>query len=202
MSLVDDPALFEEIEEEIVRPRMSLDEFERLVESTPDDKRDRYLLKGELWEFPMTVRNRWHGEMEAVLSSLLVMWSKSHAEFKVYSGEVGCRFPDHDTMVGIDVAVFPKSVIDQLDPEEKMITGTPILAVEIHSPSERLELIWKKVDFYREVEIPLVWLVDPHFQTITRFEPTGQPSLFGINDQYPRHAALPDLGFGVGELFQ
>jgi hypothetical protein len=73
----------------------------------PNDGLDRELMRGELRERPMTVRNRFHSLIVANLIWSLNAWSRTQAEPRgaVYGGEVGCILRrDPDTTVGIDVA--------------------------------------------------------------------------------------------------
>src|SRR5262245_2950432 len=83
------------------------------LEGMPDDGMDRYLIRGQLRELPMTKRNRWHSSIEARIVYLLWQWLEQQPEphRTIASGEAGCiirRNPD--TSVGIDVAYFSAEV--------------------------------------------------------------------------------------------
>lgn len=183
------------------RPRMTLQEFNAL----PDDPTiDRMLIKGELWEKPLTKRNRWHAGIEARIAQLLSNWVDEQAVpfGKVYSGEVGCDLPDSGSGVGIDVAVFTADVLAAQAKDATFIVGAPLLAVEILSPSERQEEIQAKTDLYLESGVMFVWIVDPHFQTVTVHRPDEKPAMYSGNDEMTGDPHLPGFHIRADQLFE
>lgn len=198
MATVALPPIEDEVE--IIRPRMTLAEFNSLAD---DPCVDRFLLRGELWELPMTKRNRWHARAEARLGQLLLNWRDQHAPglMDVLSGEAGCDFPDQDTGVGIDVAVFSAELLAAQDPEAKFVVGAPILAVEILSPSDTQELVAAKVREYLHAGVKFVWLVDPDFQTVTVHQPGGRPTMYRDDDELNGDPHLPGLRIRIASIF-
>ena len=84
--------------------RMTLAEFVALPEATDVT---RYLVDGEVWEYPMTVRSRPHSNCEARTAARLVPWLDEHLPGgEVASGEAAVQFPGRATRLGIDVVVF------------------------------------------------------------------------------------------------
>ena len=195
-------AIPEEVgDDPIVRRKMSLDEFNAL----PDDPEvDRFLLRGELWELPKTKRNRWHSGIEARIAYLLSRWREDRGsrDFEVFSGEVGCDLPDQESGVGIDVAVFAAETIAAQEPDEKYIVGAPVLAVEVLSPSDTLELIRKKGDVYLAAGVKFVWIVDPYLETITVLQPGAEPVMLRKSDEMNGDPHLPGLLFPVAKVFE
>jgi Uma2 family endonuclease len=185
----------------ILRRKMSLAEFNAL----PDDPEvDRFLLFGELWELPMTKRNRWHSGIEARLVYLLSRWcdERGNDDFEVYSGEVGCDLPDQPSGVGIDVAVFAAETIAAQELEEKYIVGAPVLAVEVLSPSDTQELMAKKSRSYLDGGVKLLWWVDPDLETITVLQPDAEPVMLRKSDEMNGDPHLPGLRFRVATVFE
>src|SRR5437899_2012575 len=72
----------------------------------PDDGVERWLIRGELWEKKMTVRNRVHSRIMASVSYLLLAWLEQQPgpHGQVLCGEAGCRLRRNpDSTVGVDV---------------------------------------------------------------------------------------------------
>lgn len=188
-------------DEPVIRRLMTLAEFNALPEE-PDV--DRFLLRGELWELPMTKRNRWHSGIEARIAYLLNRWreDRSSGDFEVFSGEVGCDLPDQESGVGIDVAVFAGETIAAQPPKEPYIIGAPVLAVEILSPSDTQELVTKKLRAYLEAGVKFVWIVDPDIETITVHQPNAEPVMLRKSDEMNGDPHLRGLRFPVAAVFE
>src|SRR5690242_760867 len=104
----------------------------------PDDGMDRELIRGQLRERPMTMRNRRHSRIEARVSHDLVRWLDTQPEPRgeVVAGEAGFRLRrDPDSSVGIDVAYVSAEVAAATPERSAFFEGPPVLAVEILSPS-------------------------------------------------------------------
>src|SRR5690242_1140644 len=89
---------------------MTTEEFLAL----PDDGVERWLIRGELREFPggnlqgkaMTVRNRWHSRVMTRMAKFLDNWLDGQPEPRgsVLCGEAGVRLShDPESVVGVDV---------------------------------------------------------------------------------------------------
>lgn len=175
------------------------------VESLSDDRIERELLRGELKEREMTYRNRFHSRVVSRISQLLLNWAESAPERggDVFAGEVGCILRrDPDTLVGIDVAYFSRDVMSRQTDRTTLIEGAPVLAVEVLSPSDRVGDVADKVLEYLSVGIPLVWLVDPCFETIVVHRPDAPPEMFNARQALSGGDALPGLQFAVADVFR
>jgi Uma2 family endonuclease len=186
---------------ETVERGMTVEQFLAL----PDDGTERQLIRGRLWEQPTTRRNRWHARIEARIAQLLGNWLDDQPEPRgeVFAGEVGTilrRNPD--TAVGIDVAYFSaESAARQLN-ETTLIEGPPVLAVEILSPSDKLEEINEKVDEYLRAGVALIWIIDPHFQTVRVHRPNEAPEMFNVHQRLSGDPHLPGFQIEVSRIFQ
>jgi Uma2 family endonuclease len=181
---------------------MSVEEFLALPE---DEGKDRMLIRGQLWEKPMTRRNRWHSKTEARIAGLLDRWLQSQPapRGEIYSGEAGVLLRrDPDTVVGIDVCYVAPEVADKDSEDTRLIDGAPILAVEILSPSDKQEEITAKVDEYLAAGVKLVWVVDPHFKTVVVHEPAKQPKMFAGEDELLGDPHLPGFRTSVSAIFR
>lgn len=182
------------------RRRMTLGEFHALPEN---DDVDRMLIRGELWETPMTKRNRRHTRIQVRIDYLLEAWMESQAESpgEVFGGEAGVELPELETGVGIDVVYFPNESLARQPEEERFLIGPPTLAVEILSPSDRMEALWAKLDAYLAAGVKLIWIVDPHFETVVVYRPNDRPVLLAADDEISGEPHLPGFRVSVSKFF-
>lgn len=181
---------------------MTAEEFLSLPEN---GKRDRILIRGQLWESPMTYRNPFHSELMVTLGFLLKAWLRTAGSkaFKVVGGEAGFRLRAvPSTIVGIDVAVVSKDVGHFKQGKRVVFDGVPILAIEILSPSDRVAEVDAKVDEYLSVGVRQVWIVSPHFQTVEVHRPNLPPELFTGEAELTVEPDLPGLMFTVADIFE
>jgi len=181
---------------------MTAEEFLSLPEN---GKRDQFLIRGKLWEKPMTYRNPFHSELMSQLAFLLTAWLRSAGQqpFKVVCGEAGFRLrAEPSTIVGIDVAVVSKEVGHFKVGKRVVFDGAPILAIEILSPSDRVSEVEAKVDEYLSVGVKQVWIVSPHFQTVEVHRSQLPPALFTGTAELSVEPDLPGLRFSVADIFE
>ena len=154
---------------------MTVEEFIRLI----DDDSDCDLIDGvvRVWGDEMTLRNPNHGESEALIIFLLCGWNETRPEprGKVVGGDTRFRmYRDPDSFVGADVAYVSPEMVAAHVRRRKYFDGSPVLAVEILSPSDKHEKVVDKVEKYLEAGT-VVWVFDPDFQLVTVHRP-GLPA--------------------------
>jgi Uma2 family endonuclease len=152
----------------------------------------------------VTRRSRSHSRVEARIAQLLGDWldQQPTPRGEVYAGEVGCRLRGTpDSAVGIDVIYISAELAASQPAETRMIDGPPILAVEILSPNDTEEEVNEKVQEYLAVGVPLVWVVDPAFRTVTVYRPGAEPEMFNINQQLSGEPHLPGFVVPVAKIF-
>lgn len=170
----------------------------------PDDGKERWLIRGELREHGMTVRNELHSMVMAAIAAALIQWRKqlSAPRGDVVCGEAGVRLGGHpETVVGVDVAFLPPKAAASVK-STTLIHRIPILAVEILSPSDTYEAIGEKRDLYLAAGVKLVWIIDPAAQTITIFEINQPPRLVNRTQELTAEPHLPGFRVAVHELFE
>ena len=170
----------------------------------PQNGVERWLIRGQLREKPLTVRNRWHSSIMAQITHLLKSWLDQQPEPRgsVLCGEAGCRLRRNpDTTVGIDVVYVSAELAAQESEGTSLIDGVPVLVVEILSPSDRLEEIDEKVDDYLSAGVALVWVVDPHDRTVLVYRPEKEPELFNALQELSGEPHLPGFHVPVARLF-
>lgn len=169
-----------------------------------DDGMERMLIRGEVWEKPMTRRNKFHSRLESLIAQLLRNWNDSRPAPRgdVYSGEAGVRLTqDPDSTFGIDVVYLSAERLAEQTDETTLLVGPPTLAVEILSPSDRIEEIQAKLDEYLASGVPVVWVVDPHFKAVTVYRPGKGPETLHGEALLEDEAHLPGFRVAVRELF-
>jgi Uma2 family endonuclease len=171
----------------------------------PEDGVDRELIRGELRETSMTKRNRFHTRAVSRLAYLLEGWLDSQPSpcGEVHTGEVGTilrRNPD--STVGIDVAYFSAETISRQTDETTLVEGAPRLAVEVLSPSDKVEEILEKVREYLSTGVELVWIVDPYFETIQVHRRGSAPVTYNREHRVNGGDVLPGLDFAVVDVFR
>lgn len=183
----------------------SLMTTEEMLALPRNDNVTRYLIRGQLRERAMTRRNRWHSRIEARLAQLLGNWVDQQPEPRgeIASGEAGCILQRNpDTSVGIDLVYFSPEVSAAQGNDTTMWEGIPTLVIEVLSPSDVLEDVYEKVQEYLNVGVPLVWLVDPYFQTVTACRPDTDPETFNRSNEITADPQLPGFRILVAQIFQ
>ncbi|MEX0891021.1 MAG: Uma2 family endonuclease [Gemmatimonadota bacterium] len=180
---------------------------------TPSDKLltlEEYLqLPEEDWPFSELVQGRLvrepppgyvHGKLQsAILAALSAHIGQAELPLACVGpmGFVLERNPD--TVRGPDVAVVPRP--PTLLPSG-FIEGSPLLAVEIVSPSNRAAEIQAKVQDYLGAGAKIVWVVQPRTQEITVHRPAAEPVFLRRGDTLDGGEVLPGLRLAVAELFE
>jgi Uma2 family endonuclease len=180
---------------------------EELLALPDEEGVERYLIRGQLRErrdFDVTVRNRWHTAIEALIAHLLLMWLEQQPEPRgsVHAGEVGCLIRRNpDTVVGIDVVYVSAEVAARQSDDTTLIDGLPTLAVEILSPSTTIAQIGEKIDEYLAAGLPLVWVVDPYRRTVVVYRPDTPPEMFNVTHELSGEPHLPGFRVPVARIF-
>jgi Uma2 family endonuclease len=153
----------------------------------PDDGKRRWLIRGELREQDVTIRNRFHSGTMANIATELNNWRRTlkTPRGQVVCGEAGVRLPgkddEEDTTLGVDVAYVPPEVMVRQSDDSTIIEGVPSLVVEILSPSDKIEEIDEMIEEYLEAGTPLLWVVSPSWRNVTIYQ-SGRDATF-VNDK-------------------
>jgi len=170
----------------------------------PDDGIERELSRGRLREREMTRRGRRHTRAGANISALLNQWlgTQPQPRGEVLAGEAGFQLRRNpDTTVGIDVAYISAETAKTNPDDAFLIEGIPVLAVEILSPSDKQEDVLDKVQDYLDAGVPLVWVAEPVFKTITVYRPGTEPQMFTVKQELTAEPHLPGFRAPVAAVF-
>jgi|JI6StandDraft_1071083.scaffolds.fasta_scaffold55796_2 Uma2 family endonuclease len=144
----------------------------------------------------LTKRNRHHARIEALVTHFLESWvRKANFSGKVFSGEVGCVLTNDGLSVGIDVALFSNLTLEQVSEESPYVTGPPIVAVEILSPSDHIESIETKIHGYLNCGVRQVWVISPGMKNVIIHTLDGEPRIYSKEAVIDGGDVLP--GFSV-----
>ena len=84
--------------------------------------------------------------------------------------------------------------------ESGFFETSPVLCVEVASPSNSLPSLRAKADEYLAFGTKVVWLVLPSIRAVEVVTSEGR-TLMAFDQTIPPHVALPDLELPVAELF-
>src|SRR5260370_32938665 len=94
----------------------------------PENGVERWLVRGQLRNKPMTIRNRTPSHIMAQVTYFLVNWLGKQPEPRgsVYCGEVGVRLQRNpDTTVGVDVTYVSADTMARQTDATTLIEGAP-----------------------------------------------------------------------------
>jgi Uma2 family endonuclease len=120
------------------------------------------------------------------------------------TGEQGGYNLSDDTTVAPDVAFISRQRQPQL-PSRGFNPVPPDLAVEVLSPSDLdnpQRRIQDKIDIYREIGIPLLWLVYPERKAIEVYADGELTATLGIDDTLTGGDVLPDFQLPIKDIFK
>jgi Uma2 family endonuclease len=62
------------------------------------------------------------------------------------------------------------TVLDRSQPSEQIVTVPPIAVFEVLSPEDTLQRLKQRLEDYRAMGIPEIWVIDPQDSTFCRYE--------------------------------
>jgi Uma2 family endonuclease len=62
------------------------------------------------------------------------------------------------------------TILDRDQPTEQIITHPPVAVFEVLSPEDTVRRLMRKLNDYRAMGIPEIWVVDPETRVFSRFE--------------------------------
>ena len=77
----------------------------------------------------------------------------------------------------------------------------PILAVEVVSPNDIVYQLEDKLEDYRKVGVPLVWVVYPNSRTVRVYRADGSTSHLHEDDELSGEDVIPGFRCPVREIF-
>src|SRR3954471_4046100 len=119
--------------------------------SMPDDGRRYELLDGAIIVTPAPGP----AHQRAVLRLAPLLQDAALADLEGFIAPLATALPTGDVLEPDVLVVSPETIT------AKDITGVPLLAVEVLSPSSRRRDVGDKLTAYRDAGVPCYWVVDP-----------------------------------------
>ena len=170
----------------------------------PEDGISRELIRGEVREFGMTLRNHMHAGVTANVTTLLNNWRLDlpRPRGKVSVGDAGFRLRrDPDVLVGPDVAYASAELVAATARVPSFYDGPPVLAVEVLSPSDKHEDIVEKIGLYLEAGV-VAWMIDPDLQIVQVHRPGHLPESFNASHELIGDPYLPGFRVAIAAIFE
>ncbi|MBI3208171.1 MAG: Uma2 family endonuclease [Candidatus Solibacter usitatus] len=176
------------------RTQLTIEDLEQI----PDDGMHREILRGELILLPPPRYKHTKIAMRLFLSLNTFVVSRKLGEV-LFEG--GFRlFHDERTYLQPDVSFVSTQQAAAIDPED-YAAGTPEVAFEIISPSERAGYIEAKNRAYFEVGAKAVVLVFPESRQVRVMYPGGRQRSFVDGETLSLPEILPGWEIPVAEIF-
>ena len=170
----------------------------------PEERMERWLIRGQLREKPKTFRDRWSARNLARIAAFLEGWLEQQQGPRglVLGGNAGVQLQrDPDTTVGMDVVYVSAEVAARQSEETTLIEGVPVLVVEILSPNDTQDEIDEKIDTYLGAGVALVWVINPRHRTVEIFRPGAEPVLVNVQQELSGEPHLPGFQVPAAQLF-
>ncbi len=165
------------------------DEFDQSGERIRDE-----LIGGEIVKMPPA--SLLHDRIKTQIFRLLMRYLDANPQLDIdLLLETGTEVGKYDTYVP-DISLVRKY---RLIGEARILRGSPDLAVEIASPSDRAGKLKKKLDAYLAGGAKSIWVVFPKTRTVAVYSPASMRELTG--DDKVEDALLPGFSTPVPAFF-
>ena len=169
------------------------------LEALPRDGYKYELLDGELIMSPTHAK---HGEVSMRMGGLLLNFVDRNDLGKVYDSSTGFRLAP-DLLLSPDVSFVGKARLKKiLIAPDKFLLGAPDLAIEVLSPSDRLQHVHRKLDRYFEHGVRLVWWVYWTKEQVHIYTPDAVNALTRPGNTLSGGYVLPGFKCKLNRIFQ
>ncbi|MFL6210801.1 MAG: Uma2 family endonuclease [Pyrinomonadaceae bacterium] len=163
--------------------------------------RFRYeLIEGELKT--MSPAGEEHGAVIMNLAAPLAMHVKANKLGTVFGAETGFKLASNpDTVLAPDIAFIRREQIEQTGLSKGFGTGSPDLAVEVLSPSDRDVKVKAKVAEWLANGARAVWVVSPKLRNVVIYRALTDVTVLTENDELDGAEVVPGFRCRVAEIF-
>ena len=178
---------------------MTAEEFCDWVHRPENTDRSFELVRGEVIELPPPMKR--HGVVTGNLARLIGNYLFQRRKGYLTSNDSGVILEhDPDTVRGPDVAVYEDAQTwAELHPKYGEVP--PLLAVEVLSPTDKVNKVNRKIADYLRAGVGLVWFADPEEQTLTVYRRGHEPRLHEASETVTGEEVLPGLTLKVADCF-
>ena len=177
-----------------VQTSLTVDEFDRLVESEDADRRLEYI-GGEIVE---GVSNSYSSLVAGNLFFFIKLYLRDHGLWAYVTGEAGGYMVAGERYMP-DVGVISKTRQTE-EPHDTWIPIPPDLAVEVLSPTDKPNVVSVKVVNYLSAGTT-VWIVDPENKVVKICVPGQRVKTVGLDSSLDGGDVLPGFTLAVKDIF-
>jgi Uma2 family endonuclease len=145
-----------------------------------------------------------HGELAVALSSYIFNFVRPRKLGRVFDGRTSFAIDPNAPRKTKEPDVSFVTIERLPHSKDEVLTVVPDLAIEIVTNTNEWEGVIVSIEFYLQVGVRLVWLVDAITQNVLVFTPetglTEQEPLWG-NDELDGAPVLPGFKLKVSEIF-
>ncbi|MDQ3908658.1 MAG: Uma2 family endonuclease [Acidobacteriota bacterium] len=179
---------------------MTADELLMLPSFVDGGDRRYELIKGVLKV--MSPTKPLHGVICARLTVELGKFVADHDLGETFGAETGFLVEtDPDTVVGADAAFVSRERLATVETWEKFFPFAPDLAVEVLSPSNTVQEIDEKVNFYFAAGSRAVWVFNPKRRTVAAYGSPFDVRILSERDTLEGGDVLPGFKLDLAKLF-
>ncbi len=174
---------------------MTAERFERLAATLGPCE----LVKGDV--IPMSPGGIEHSRVEAKIVIALGIWARQAKLGRVLSGEAGIVVErDPDTVRGADVLYISYRRLPKGRKWTGFLRHRPELVVEVLGLKDTWEEMDQKVAEYHAFGVDLVWVADPHTQSVRACPKGSHPSTLHGSDLLSGARLMPGFRCKVSDL--
>lgn len=178
---------------------MTAEEFFLWVQQPTNRGRRFELCHGEVIEMPPP--GKYHGFVCGNVARILGNYAIASGRGYVCTNDAGVIVGTNpDSVRGPDVTFYIDDETAE-DMERQYATDPPLLAVEVVSPSDRINDVMSRVGQLLSRGVEAVWVIDPDSRDISICRRGTEPQLLSGDDHIEGEASLPQFQCSVSEFF-
>jgi len=183
----------------VVTPLLTAEEFFEWMHRPENADRHFELERGEIVE--MSLAGKFHGFVCANVSRILGNFTVQRRKGYICTNDAGVIVErDPDTVRGPDVTLY-EDAQDAASMERQFAVRPPVLAVEVLSPTDRLNKMIVRVTQLLNRGVKLVWVVDPETRDVSVYRAGKDPYVLAAGSEISGEDVLPDFRCRVAEFF-
>lgn len=183
----------------ITEQTMTAEEFFQWVQLPANRGRRFELVHGEVVEMPPA--GKYHGFVCGNVARILGNFAAAQSVGYVCTNDAGVIVGrDPDSVRGPDVTYYiDDETADNM--QRKYAQRPPVLAVEVVSPTDRINDIMLRVTQLLAQGVAAVWVVDPEARDISICRAGKEPQLVQADEHIAGGTELPEFRCAVAEFF-
>lgn len=178
---------------------MTAAKFFEWVHRPENANRHFELEHGEVIEMPPPGKS--HGFICGNIAAILWIFAASRGRGYVCTNDAGVIVgSDPDTVRGPDVTFYEDA--QTLDDMERQYAAVPpLLAVEVMSPTDRINRVSIRISQLLRRGVRMVWVIDPEARDVSIYTLEHDPVLLTEKDTLVAEELLPGISIPVKDLF-